>query len=97
MTCQMAGDASDDVTVASILARLQEVSSRGEPAEKLYRLAQALESKPSRDRQGVLRHLCSKTEWNMDRQPTRSVARELSTQLSPQLSPELSPTVVSTR
>ena len=60
----MADDASVDVPVASILARLQDVSSRDEPAEKLYGLAQALESKPSRERQGVLRHLCSK--WNIN-------------------------------
>ena len=55
-----------DITVASIMARLQDASSRDEPAEKLYKLAQALESKPSRERQGVLRQLCSKAEWDIN-------------------------------
>ena len=55
-----------DVTVASILACLQDASLRDEPAEKLYKLAQALESKPSRERQGVLRQLCSKAEWDIN-------------------------------
>ena len=53
-----------DVTVASILAHLQDVTSRDESAEKLYRLAQALESQPSRERRTVLRRL-SGTEWNI--------------------------------
>ena len=66
VTCQMAGDAADDVTVASILARLQDAAPRSDDAEKLYKLAQALQSKPSRERQGVLRQLCSKAEWNIN-------------------------------
>ena len=61
----MEGDQPADVTVASILARLQHVSSRDEPAERLYKLAQALESKPSRARQLLLRQLCSKAEWGI--------------------------------
>ena len=65
LTCQMEDDNPVDVTVASILAHLQAVSSRDEQADKLYGLAQALESPPSRERQSVLRRLCSGTEWNI--------------------------------
>ena len=64
-TCQMEDNNPADVTVASILAHLQDVTSRDESAEKLYRLAQALESQPSRERRTVLRRLSSGTEWNI--------------------------------
>ena len=42
---QMDGDTFDDATIASLLARLREMSLRDAPAEKLHRLAVALESK----------------------------------------------------
>ena len=63
----MDGDASDDVSSAPILARLREPFPRDEPAEKLDRLAEALERKPNRARRDFLQPLCSKAERDCDR------------------------------
>ena len=63
VTCQMADDASGDVSVASVLAYLTDVPAKGEDAAKLYKLAEALQGKPSRERRDLLQKLCP--SWNI--------------------------------